>query len=86
MAKLTLVENVANAPSWASMWWSGVGLVSSTADLVYNIWSNLDQPVLDKIPYAPAVGVVLFAAVMISRVLVWSHDQLDGESSDGDPA
>jgi hypothetical protein len=73
---LKLVENADKAHSWASMWWSGIGFVSSTADLIYSVWTGIDKPVLDRIPHAPAVGVVLFAAVMISRVLVWTHDQL----------
>ncbi|MFP3556422.1 hypothetical protein [Paraburkholderia sp. SIMBA_054] len=83
--KLTLVENWKDAHTWASMWWSGVGLVASSADLLNDIWTSLDQPMQSRVPYAPIVGVVLFAATMIGRVLVWSHDKVEGTTDADHP-
>jgi hypothetical protein len=78
--KLRLVDNWQAAHTWASMWWSGLGLLVSTADFLNDIWTSLDHSAQERLPYAGLVGVVLFAATMIGRLLVWTHKEVDADA------
>lgn len=80
--KLTLVPNWRSAHTWASMWWSGLGFVTSLLDLLTEIWESLGHQAKGHVPYAAAVGMFLFAGTMLGRILIWAHDELEG--SDGD--
>lgn len=79
--KLTLVPNWRDAHTWASMWWSGLGFVTSLCDLLAEIWEGLGHRTTEHLPYAGVIGLVLFGATMIGRLLVWTHEQL--EDTDG---
>jgi len=73
--KLKLVDNWKKSPKWASMWWSGAGLVVSTLDFLNEVWVSLDHHTQERVPYAAALGMVLFAGTMLGRLLIWTHEK-----------
>lgn len=80
--RLILVDNWKEAHTWASMWWSALGFIVSFLDLVSEIWDSLDHHTIEHIPYAGAIGIVIFTGTMAGRVLIWTHDHLEPDDAD----
>lgn len=81
--KVKLIDNWKKAHTFASIWWSVIGLICMVVDFIYNTWISLPDHVHDKIPNASVISSILFVCIMAARVIEFvKPENTDGNDQD----
>ncbi|AWN06198.1 putative holin [Erwinia phage phiEaP8] len=76
-----VIENWKRAHKFGSIWWAIAGVIAMLLEIFNNTWFSLPKDIQDKIPNAPLVSLLMFIAIIISRVIVWVRPEKEDDGS-----
>lgn len=77
--KIKLIDNWKKAHKFGSIRWSVIGFVTMFIDSMYSSWFSIPPHILAKIPNGSTIGTVLFAIVIVARIVSFVRTSDDGD-------
>ena len=67
--KVHLIEDWKKSWKFASVQINALGFIVMGIDFLQQFWGGIPKEIMDNIPHAPTIGLILFGLGMVGRIL-----------------